>query len=412
MSKPRFITFIGFSFLATCLFFILNISLHYISSQKAENILLENLKSAGFSYIEFKRKISHNNDLIFKNISLDTDGFSTIESIHVTYHPWRILYGDFIKNITFKNMNLTGEVSLLQPPYIIISGLTHKDRFLLPSYNIEFQNLNIDLLIPSLGGMNIKSDIKVYNNVLEGRVITKQKKLSFEGELSGNISSSGLIAAELDILSGFIDLAEIKMKRVSGKISAQGSALQQLHIQTNINGGYSNLWGLDWQSISASHNSIPLIYKKETPDNSDYAAKALEVFLSAKTQSPYHLELSANVIKNKEAYIQDKQNLFPFLYDLHLYSKEDIDLVEILSEQNLVIKSSKNKNKHILQNGISLEKQTAPKDSHIQPNATLDYSGQVPVNSSHDFSNAVIYLIYAQRQNIGTLTYYKQRSED
>ena len=196
--------------------------------KEVEKRILANFTNLGFETFWFEGIEHDNGKVIISNITLDKDGFSTIERVDIKVSLWRFfLSPDSAQDITIKGLNLTG--SLSENLDVTLSGIPDYNKFMqhLPMsaariINIEQSTAN--LLSETFGGIRVDYSGQVNfrdlsNIAINGTLSSRQHKLSFHSKIKGNIDDQKNlnITAETEQIS--VLKKDLSLKRGSGVIS-------------------------------------------------------------------------------------------------------------------------------------------------------------------------------------------------
>ncbi|MGH1377330.1 MAG: intermembrane phospholipid transport protein YdbH family protein [Alphaproteobacteria bacterium] len=195
--------------------------------KKIEQKIIDNFNAFGFENLKFG-EISHKNgEIIFSDISLDKQSFSTIREISVKFSLLNFLLSpDYAQEISVKNLDLTGELS--QSLSLSISGWVDNKNFLqklrsIPATIINIESSNINILSEHLGGLKIGYDAQIQLSKLEdiiikGRANSTQRNLKFNTKLNGTISPSDKLSLVTEIEQLSMSYNDLKIRRGSAKL--------------------------------------------------------------------------------------------------------------------------------------------------------------------------------------------------
>lgn len=247
---------------------------------KIEKQVTQSFDLLGFNHLTYASKSHGGGKLVFKDIKLDDDDFSKIDSITVKYSLLAFLSnGQRAQSLTVSNLKLTGDVS--KNGEANISGWDQKKSLIsmlaiIPAETIFFDNATLDLLTDDFGGMDLKSDIQVTNSQgkpaqIRGRTYTQQKKVGFDAKIEGSLSAQGAIDIKADIQQIQMQTDDYEIRRFNadliwkkepkraGNISIEGvagSVLWQRMPLGDVNINYEN--SADNYNITAEGKTIGL----------------------------------------------------------------------------------------------------------------------------------------------------------
>ncbi len=223
------------------------------------------LHNAGFKNVILRPDIQKNGILIFKNIKLDDDGFSTIKTLKLRYSFPDFIKGTPITNIKIDALNLTGETDENQN--IDLAGWFSQNMNINHALenisNISIINSNIDIYASNIGGINIRYNINVkkdkalnHHNIT-GNFSAKQKQLSLSGTITGQITTNNTWQLTLEIEQGKFATQTINATRLSGLINISGGSNTKPRFETQLTAGGLTFLNLPWQSANATihHNN-------------------------------------------------------------------------------------------------------------------------------------------------------------
>jgi hypothetical protein len=187
--------------------------------------------------------------------------------------------------IILDGLNLTGELS--KDGEVTVSGW-NKNSVSSGLKNgrlktLRIQNSNISLLTEQYGGLAIDYDLQVR---LQGRQIefqahatSRQKSTSFVTSSKGYINEEGVWQADVEIERGKFEFSNIKASRINGSLNVLGAKNQPVKIVSELRAGGASLYGLPWQTVTASLEGSPESYQIFT-DMESIGSEGLELSLS------------------------------------------------------------------------------------------------------------------------------------
>lgn len=254
-----------------------------------ERQVIQNFDKLGFEKLAYHSKAHGGGKLVFKDISVDSDDFSKIESITVKYSLLGYLTNDHrAQSLIVKNLKLTGELD--QNGDAVISGWDQNKSLvsilaIIPAETIIFENASIDLLSHSLGGITLKSDIQITNSPnkaakIRGRVRSEQKKLNFDAQIEGLLSSKGNIDIKAEIQQIQILTSVYEIRRFNADLLLKKEPKKPMNISVEGTAG-SVLW-----------NKMPL---GEVNINYESSADNFNIFAEGQTIGLEKIEFSSQI---------------------------------------------------------------------------------------------------------------------
>lgn len=254
-----------------------------------ERQVTQNFDKLGFEKLAYHSKAHGGGKLVFKDISVDADNFSKIDSITVKYSLLGYLTnGQRAQSLIVKNLKLTGELDQNGDP--IISGWDQNKSLvsilaIIPAETIIFENASVDLLTHTLGGINIKSDIQITNSPnkaakIRGRVRSEQKKFGFDAQIEGLLSASGNIDIKADIQQIQILTSGYEIRRFNADLLLKKEPQKPMNISVEGIAG-SVLW-----------NKMPL---GEVNINYESSADNFNIFAEGQTIGLEKIEFTSQI---------------------------------------------------------------------------------------------------------------------
>ncbi|GJL84919.1 MAG: hypothetical protein DHS20C02_06940 [Micavibrio sp.] len=237
------------------------LALSFYLPSRAEQSAIESLSTLGFKTAAIQKVETRRGKIILRNIKLDDKGFSTAESITAEYSWTGFLSGGLISSLTIDGLSLTGESKT--GGEISIAGWDHqkgKNNQSLPIIKtINVQNGSLDLLLASIGGVNLKYDVQLRNTLrngteFKGTISGTQSRFSADAKIKGNIKNSGMWNADLEVEQGKIDLPTLKASRISGTANMSGAPKKPPEFIMELAAGGVSFINLPWHSVSATIN--------------------------------------------------------------------------------------------------------------------------------------------------------------
>ncbi len=216
--KKKHIGFVAILFLA--LFAVLSYASFFYVPQKVEDDIIRHFSGFGFDTFSYKNITRESGKLVFSDITLDEDGFNTIDSLEIKFSPLNFLFfSTYAKNITVRGLSLTTELS--DGLDFTFSGWKEDALFIqnfrkLPARVVTLEKGVLDILSNELGGLRVSYEGQLHPGKTDGASIkvrfkSSQKKLSINAKLDAAISDDGKIeitseADEFSLLYKNIDI--------------------------------------------------------------------------------------------------------------------------------------------------------------------------------------------------------------
>lgn len=172
---------------------------------------------------------------LIDHISLDSNDFSTIDTVTITMNWWDFIKDRKIKAVTVKDISLTAEID--EAGHFKIAGWdatlpqSSGGSSLLPIESLLLQGVTVDMDTPQ-GDIRLEGKLSVETSnaaeqILQYSVWGQQHQLSFDTTGSGKLSSNGNITLTTTLNEGRLNLPNIELSRASGKLTYQKLAEQK-----------------------------------------------------------------------------------------------------------------------------------------------------------------------------------------
>ncbi|NCC22605.1 MAG: hypothetical protein EOM26_09105 [Alphaproteobacteria bacterium] len=185
---------------------------------------------AGFADVSIGTVSVKSGSIVFSDIRLDPDGFSSLESIVVTFNIQRILSTGKFSRLFLSNMTLT---ALLNPDGSLeIAGwkVPEFQPFVLPVEAVGFEEIKLDL--DTLHGVlrfEAKGEGIVADNGtvdIQGQLWGEQAQMQLRTGWNGSFAPDGAWSLDVQVDEGRFDLGEIRAARLGGWVSAGMETLE------------------------------------------------------------------------------------------------------------------------------------------------------------------------------------------
>lgn len=222
------------------------------------------MAQAGFPEARFERVQVGAGQSVFEMVTLDSDGFSTIGTVSVTYGFWDLVFRGRVRSLRLADAVLTGEWdSGVMPGLAGWSGSTGGSGVgALPFESLRLENIRVDMATHE-GGITLEGDASV-SVTPEGRaafqasIEGKQYQLSLKAALSGKKDTDGNWSAEANIENGRVNLESCKFSRIDGWVSASGGpGTAHPALSGQLTAGKLSAGWIQMQSLNAAIDGTP-----------------------------------------------------------------------------------------------------------------------------------------------------------
>lgn len=223
-------------------------------SSKHEVALPQIFSATGFENVALPKPERERGLVVYKDIPLDPDGFSTIGKMKIEYG----LSGR-MQSVQIENLSLTGELGddlkitmagWRKPSPAVFHGLSSVPN----DVRISIQNAQIELLSETHGGIELRLDLEIQpgndGREFQARLEGAQKQLSYDANVTGLITPSGIWQANIEIEQAKFDLGHLKSTRISGIINITGEKFGHSEVIGNLQAGGLTLLDLPWQNTA------------------------------------------------------------------------------------------------------------------------------------------------------------------
>ncbi len=312
----------------------------FIAPKIAHGKMMNALSQAGFdtSYIA-QPKFAYG-AMLYSDVTFDTDAFSTIKYIKVTYNPFRLVLSGKFHDLDIIDMNITGNWSAETFGSLSFAGWkppASLGNVPLTSFkHITISKSRLSMLTQDAGGLSVffdgTSNRSGSKTEFQGNVKSEQKFLSVITSASGVIEGPRWYT-DIEIIDGKFEepAGDFKATRLSGWMNIANPVSEPFKIMSQLRSGGLTLYSIPWQAASSTI---------------DYSNNELKVFTEAKSVGYDGLELELNLFKKGEAniaasgaihadqptvftdYFKSREGFKAFLKDLDPYktgSNIDID---------------------------------------------------------------------------------------
>ncbi len=247
---------------------------YFLIPEKVERKVLEGIASLGLHNFTYNSIEKDGEKISIRGVTLDKDGFSTIDEINVHFSLSQIFFkSDQARSIHIKGMRLSGSFKDDVTPKF--DGWIDNNSVVSHLKNLPTRTLVIDAGVADLqsdnfGGIQVNYTLQ-FNRHHEdtfgfvGKISTRQNRLSFHSKISGQISDSGnSFSMETEQISA--TLPHLKVRRGTAKID----------YRSNI----PNTYAANLHLASLVWNGLPL---SDVKGNITYSARKHSAALKGST---------------------------------------------------------------------------------------------------------------------------------
>ncbi len=228
------------------------------------------LARSGFPDVRFERAFVGASEARFDKVALDSESFSTIETIAATYGLWDLIVHGRLKTLRLSNAVLTGEWEPGTGPRLAGWSGDTQERELssqgaldaLPVESVTLENIRVDMATTE-GGITLQGNGSLSRTpdggaAFQAAVEGKQYQLSLQTALSGKRAPDGTWSVEANIQNGRLNLDSCRLSRIDGWLSATGGpGVPQPTLSGQLTAGKFVAGWLQMQSLSASVDGTP-----------------------------------------------------------------------------------------------------------------------------------------------------------
>ncbi|PCI56245.1 MAG: hypothetical protein COB36_05560 [Alphaproteobacteria bacterium] len=295
--------------------------------EKMEQKIIDNFNAFGFENPSFGKITRKSGEILFSDISLDKQNFSTIKEISVRFSLFKFLINpDHAQKISIRQLDLTGELS--DDLNITISGWIDDKDFLqkfrsIPAAMISIEDSSINLLSDQFGGIKINFDAQVQlsnaqNIIIKARATSKQKNLAFNAKIDSTLSASGELSVLTELEQISITHKHISIRRGAAKLNFTHStqdSTSDMSVETDIA-------SVNWKNMPLRDVHATL----EKSDNNNYTLLAYgKIFGTEKIDWETHISRVNGITETKSTITPTSiAALFSFLQrNNHLEKQEN-----------------------------------------------------------------------------------------
>lgn len=200
----------------------------YASKYHVERTARQTLTQFGFNNAAISKTSFYGSFIVLENIKLDSEGFSTIDSIRLEWSSALPFTGK--KSFIIDGLSLTGEINA--PYRLDITGWNNSLPQSRDVPDITLNDAKIDLMTPS-GAIRLQAKGLVQQQengiiALNGALWGVQHQLDIDTRWTGSIKADGSQSYDIDILKGKLNLEHLAASRVTGKAVLDWPATESL----------------------------------------------------------------------------------------------------------------------------------------------------------------------------------------
>ncbi len=228
--------------------------------------LKEAFAGLGFTDIEIGKIVIGENKIIFSDITLDNDGFSTLKSISVTYNWQTVTTEGKFDNLHLDGMTLTAILESNGDFSMAGWSIPAFEPFVMPVKTISFSNiiLDVDTIHGAIRfqseGNGIVDDKG--NADIQALVWGEQNQLQIKSTFNGSFNPNGTWALDCQIDEGRLNLTDITASRLGGWISmGMQEPSGQIRLGGQLAAGMLSFGSMPFQNVVAVLNGTPQAYR-------------------------------------------------------------------------------------------------------------------------------------------------------
>ncbi len=325
--------------------------------EKMEQKIIENFNAFGFENPSFGKITRKSGEILFSDISLDKQHFSTIKEISVRFSLLKFLLNpDHAQKISIRHLDLTGELS--DDLKLTISGWVDDKDFLqkfrsIPAAMISIEDSSIDLLSDQFGGIKVSFDAQVQLSnaqdiIIKARADSKQKNLKFHAKIDGTLSASGELSVKTELEQISITHSDISVRRGAAKLNFTHNtqdSTSDMSVETDIA-------SVNWQNLPLRDVHATL----EKSDNNNYTLLAYgKIFGAEQIDWETHISRVDGITETQSTITPTSiAELFSFLQRNHHLEKQKNFPAFILNFQQPTLSINTTANKDVTDGNFKL----------------------------------------------------------
>lgn len=222
--------------------------------EKIEQKIIDSFNTFGFEHLKFGKITRKHGQIIFSDISLDKQEFSTIKEITVHFSLLKFLLNpNHAQKISIHQLQLTGELSTDHT--LSISGWINNEKTLdklrnIPATMISINSSSIDIISDQLGGIRVNYNAQIQridtnNIVIKGHADSKQKNLKFHAKIDGKLSKTGQLSLTTEAEQISITHKGMSIRRGAAILKFTHNA----HENTSNTSVKADIASVNWQNL-------------------------------------------------------------------------------------------------------------------------------------------------------------------
>lgn len=233
----------------------------------AQNKIEGAFSAAGFETASLPLAKSGLTTLIYENVELDKEGFSTLKSLKIKYSPLSLMTSNQIDEVRLEGLRLTGEISKSRHLSLAGWSVNTNDQsktlisHLLNVRNVKLIDTQASILSANHGGISIQFEgegVKGADGIyFSGKLKNTQKEMRYSANINGKVSNANTWQGQIDIEDIRLNTSHIKATRASGTVNVQKDASIPPTISGEIRAGNMTLAGFPWTSSSITLTGSP-----------------------------------------------------------------------------------------------------------------------------------------------------------
>ena len=213
--------------------------------------------------------------VLIDHIALDSNDFSTVDTVTITMNWWDFLKDRKIKAVTVKDISLTAELD--EAGHLKIAGWdatlpqSSGGSALLPIDSLLLQGVTVDMDTPQ-GDIRVEAKLSVETSgatdqTLQYSVWGQQHQLSFDTTGSGKLSSNGDMTLTTTLNEGRLNLPNVELSRASGQLTYQKSKDKEAVFSGKLIAGKINTMDALLQNVTVNLDTAKAeaLYFKTSP---------------------------------------------------------------------------------------------------------------------------------------------------
>lgn len=198
--------------------------------------------------------------ILYRDVALDPDRFSTAEEIKILFDPVKFITEKQANALEVTGLNLTGEMD--KNGNVTVSGWSsEQSRFqdvLARFKTVNVRDSYISVLTEKLGGLTFEYSLQVRKGnpdyEIQGFIKSAQKHMTFVSNFGGTMDSAGTWMINADIEQAKLELPLVRASRLMGKLAFKGTQDAPTTVAGEFQAGGLALYTLPWQNAKGGIN--------------------------------------------------------------------------------------------------------------------------------------------------------------